>query len=74
MGKKLSSVEREGIGNELGLQYWRHLQIFSFFISVSDTIFLLLSLPLLALCPMPSHLLFPAPFLALQPFPLDVVL
>lgn len=34
----------------------------AFFLSVSDTIFLLLSLPLLVLCPMPSHLLFWALF------------
>lgn len=60
--------EKKEFRNETGCS-------FCFFLSVSDTIFPLLFLPLLVLCPpTPVHLLFSCLFLPSQSFPLDQVL
>lgn len=59
MGKRFNS-ERKGKG--LGMNQVSKVASSAFFLSVSVTIFPLVSWPLLVLCPMPSHLLFPALF------------
>lgn len=58
MGKIFNSEWKQ----ELGMNQVSNVTASAFFLSVSGTIFPLLSLPFLLLCPMPSHLLFQALF------------